>query len=555
MSYYPLRVGQQTMADSQPVVIASNQSTLPVSIAGSIPLATGAATSANQATEIGHLAAIQSAVEGTLDVSIQNASIPVAQSGTWNVNNISGTISLPTGAATSANQATEIGHLSAIEAAVEGTLSVAGTVTANAGAGTFDSNIAEYGGAAVGASNAVHVQPGTGAVFPISDNGGAITVDGTVSAAQSGAWDITNISGTVSLPTGAATEATLASVETAAEAIQTAVEGTLDVTGTVAATQSGTWDINNISGTISLPTGAATESTLSSLNGKVTACNTSNVTIGAALPAGANSIGAVSVNNAANNGVYVQPGTGASFTVTMTSTAISAVTPGTGNTNLGSQVDSTAGATKVGVLAIGVRDDALSTLTPVDNDYVEGLRVDSTGAVWTHVTSIDSVVSTAGNVANDAADSGNPVKIGGRALTGDLTAVANNDRVDAVFTVDGKQVIQPYAVPQNLVSGATSDITNTTSTSVIAAGGAGFRNYITQAVITNSSASVGTFVNLTDGSGGTVLQTVYAASGGGGASLTFPSPLRLSDNTALHAVCVTTGANVRVSASGYRSNV
>lgn len=33
--------------------------------------------------------------------------------------------------------------------------------------------------------------------------------------------------------------------------------------------QSGTWNINNISGTISLPTGAATESTLSTLNGKI----------------------------------------------------------------------------------------------------------------------------------------------------------------------------------------------------------------------------------------------------------------------------------------------
>lgn len=34
------------------------------------------------------------------------------------------------------------------------------------------------------------------------------------------------------------------------------------VTGTVAATQSGTWNINNVSGTVSLPTGAATETTL-----------------------------------------------------------------------------------------------------------------------------------------------------------------------------------------------------------------------------------------------------------------------------------------------------
>ena len=69
----------------------------------------------------------------------------------------------------------------------------------------------------------------------------------------------------------------------------------LTVDGTVAATQSGTWNINNISGTISLPTGAATESTLSTLNGKVTACNTGAVTISTALPAGTNNIGDVDV--------------------------------------------------------------------------------------------------------------------------------------------------------------------------------------------------------------------------------------------------------------------
>lgn len=71
--------------------------------------------------------------------------------------------------------------------------------------------------------------------------------------------------------------------------------GSLTVDGTVAATQSGTWNINNISGTVSLPTGAATESTLSTLNGKVTACNTGAVTISSALPAGTNNIGDVDV--------------------------------------------------------------------------------------------------------------------------------------------------------------------------------------------------------------------------------------------------------------------
>jgi hypothetical protein len=55
--------------------------------------------------------------------------------------------------------------------------------------------------------------------------------------------------------------------------------GSLTVDGTVAATQSGTWNVTNISGTVSLPTGAATESTLSTLNGKVTACNTGAVVV------------------------------------------------------------------------------------------------------------------------------------------------------------------------------------------------------------------------------------------------------------------------------------
>jgi len=71
--------------------------------------------------------------------------------------------------------------------------------------------------------------------------------------------------------------------------------GSITVDGTVAATQSGTWNINNISGTVSLPTGAATESTLSTLNGKVTACNTGAVTISSALPAGTNNLGDVDI--------------------------------------------------------------------------------------------------------------------------------------------------------------------------------------------------------------------------------------------------------------------
>lgn len=122
------------------------------------------------------------------------------------------------------------------------------------------------------------------------------------SAAQSGTW-------TVDL--GATDNAVL-------DAIAASLAGTLTVgshavtnagTFAVQAAQSGTWNITNISGTVSLPTGAATEATLSSLNGKVTACNTGAVVVSSgtittvsavtaitnALPAGTNNIGDVDV--------------------------------------------------------------------------------------------------------------------------------------------------------------------------------------------------------------------------------------------------------------------
>jgi hypothetical protein len=51
------------------------------------------------------------------------------------------------------------------------------------------------------------------AVQPVNDNGGSLTVDGTVTANQGGTWNVNNVSGTVSLPTGAATETTLASIK------------------------------------------------------------------------------------------------------------------------------------------------------------------------------------------------------------------------------------------------------------------------------------------------------------------------------------------------------
>lgn len=82
------------------------------------------------------------------------------------------------------------------------------------------------------------------------------TVTGTVAAIQSGTWstEIAQGGNTATVTAGSA-------LKVDGSAVTQPISGsvTATVSGTVAATQSGAWDIQNITGTVSLPTGAATE--------------------------------------------------------------------------------------------------------------------------------------------------------------------------------------------------------------------------------------------------------------------------------------------------------
>lgn len=174
----------------------------------------------------------------TMPTTTVSGTVTANQGGTWNINNISGTISLPTGASTSANQNTEITSLQLIDDIVhsgDATLSkyaVLGgvfddvspvAVTENnaqslrmssrralyvetPSGGTFSTQATQSGTWNIGT---ITTLTGITNVVHIDDNASSLTVDGTVGATQSGTWNITNISGTVSLPTGASTEASL----------------------------------------------------------------------------------------------------------------------------------------------------------------------------------------------------------------------------------------------------------------------------------------------------------------------------------------------------------
>lgn len=158
-----------------------------------------------------------------------------------------------------------------------------------------------------------------------------------------------------------------------------------------------------------------------------------------------------------------------------------------------------------------------------------------------------------GTVAHDSADSGAPIKVGGRAVSAEITAVTANDRSDFVTDLVGKQIILPYANTENFVSGAiTTAMTATTSTSLVVAPSAGLRNYITTIIVSNSHATVGTDVIIQDGNAGTTLMTIPAAAVYGGAVINLPVPLRQPTTaTAIYCANVTTGASTKVSAVGF----
>ena len=188
-----------------------------------------------------------------------------------------------------------------------------------------------------------------------------------------------------------------------------------------------------------------------------------------------------------------------------------------------------------------------------DNTHVQKVKLlDGTADSTTAIPGSATGLYVQGGVAHGGAATQLPVLVGGIGVSAEPAAVDTGDAVRLMADLVGKRIVLPYTIPELFTSAVTTDITNTASTQVLAAGAAGVRNYITSLLVQNSAAAVSTWVNITDGSGGASLYTVYAYQAGGGAAITLPVPLRTTANTALHAACVTTGAYVIVSAAGYR---
>lgn len=475
-------LGQAAMAASLPVAIANDQSAVPVS-AAALPLPTGAATEVTLGALNGKVVACDTsalATEATL--AAINGKITSCD-----------TSALATEATLSALN----GKVTACDTSALATQATLVTLATEA---TLAALSAKFG--TLGQKN----MAGSAPVVLASDQS-ALPISGSVS-----------VTGALPLPTGAATEATLAQVATeltlqnigtgvAKDSTLTALNSKVNTLGqklmtgstpVVLASDQSAVPVSVAS--LPLPTGAATEATLSALNGKVTACNTGAVVVTTlpSIPAGTNNIGDVDV--------------------------VSSVLP------TGAATEATLSSLNGKVTACNTGAVVVSTLPSIPagpNDI--------------------GTVHAIGDVQHDQADvSGYPVKIGHHAYSTNRAAVTDGDRVNSVADRKGRQIVT-LNQPRELTNHNDTTISNTSETTIVAAGGVGVFNDLLMLVMTNSG-SVGTRVDIRDDTGTAVDMSVWLAPGGG-AVIPFHTPYAQgasNDNWTAQLSATPTGGSVYI---------
>jgi len=189
---------------------------------------------------------------GSLQVSVQNATLAVTQSGTFNITNISGTVSLPTGASTATLQTTGNTSLNSIDTKTPSLSSGRVPVESNLVQGLTDTQLR---------ASAVPVS-GTfwQSTQPVSAVSLPLPTDASTSALQT--------TGNSSLSSIDAKTPSLSSGRVPVES--NLVQGLTD-------TQLRASAVPVSAASLPLPTGAATESTLAALNNKFNTNSFSNI--------------------------------------------------------------------------------------------------------------------------------------------------------------------------------------------------------------------------------------------------------------------------------------
>lgn len=436
-------------------------------------------------------------VDDSIKVGDGTDLLAVNSDGSINVG-ITGTVSLPTGAATAAKQDTGNASLSSIDGKIPSSLTVtstrllvdgsgvtqpvSGTVTANAGSGTFAisaSSLPLPSGAATETTLGTRLSESD---FDTKVGSLTESAPGTDTASsglngrlQRLAQRLTSL---ISLfPTSLGQKTSANSLAVTISSDQSAVP----------ASQSGTWNINNVSGTVSLPTGAATAAKQPAL-GTAGSASSDVITVQGIASMTALKVDGSAVTQPVSGTITANAGTNLNTSALALESGgnLASVKTNTDNLNL-SQASATSG--QKGNLIMGAATTAAPSYTtgqtnPLSLNTSGGLRVDGSGVTqpvsgtvtanqggtWTvqpgntaNTTPWLATISQGGNSASVSAS--NALKVDGSAVTqpvsGTVTA-AQSTAANLNATVVGTGT---FAVQNKETPDATSTFSPTNSTS------------------------------------------------------------------------------------------
>lgn len=162
---------------------------------------------------------------------------------------------------------------------------------------------------------------------------------------------------------------------------------------------------------------------------------------------------------------------------------------------------------------------------------------------------VAGTLGVGGSVATNVAIGTNPINVGAQGVSTENAAVTTGRLAQLVSDLYGKLIVSPHANRENFVKGIAS-ATNTSDTSVVAAGSGSLKNYITTLAVANTGAAT-TLITIKDGSGGATLwQTIAPA--GSGAVIPFEVPLVGTAATAVYFAAATASTTVYCAMAGYR---
>lgn len=208
-----------------------------------------------------------------------------------------------------------------------------------------------------------------------------------------------------------------------------------------------------------------------------------------------NNIDAANVNIQKIGNIVVARGSGS------VSTGTQRITIATDDVNLAA-INSTLGAivaddadftatTTPGLPVQGVYESSPSAVTDGDLGIVgitSTRAMRTSDANWqTYDNAAADGLSVSGDVAHDSADAGEPVKIGGKAYAASATAVSANDRVNAVFDLEGRQIVRTGNQDLTAFAVHHTPAANTQATISQSAGAGSLRNVCTSITATWSS--------------------------------------------------------------------